>query len=415
MSGRKLLLVVTGSIAAYKVATVVSRLVQEGWQVQVVATEAALRLVGEATWEGLSGRPVASETFARGHLMDHLRLVREADLVLVAPATADYLARCAAGLGNDLAAALFLAHDFTKPWLVAPAMNVAMWNHPATRANVARLRDMGVTVIEPESGALACRETGGGRLPEPETLLEVVRATAATLPRTPAPPAPWRGRVVVTAGGTQEPVDAVRVLTNLSTGRTGVALAEHLAAAGFAVHLLRARGVTPAGAAVTQQTEFTSVASLAQALQAALAGGAAQAVVHAAAVGDYTVSEVRGADGAVRAGVGKIGSEGALTIGLKAAPKLVDHLRAWAGDTKLMVVAFKLTATPVAAERRAAVEALLTRAKPDWVMHNDALEKAEGRHTFTAMNEKGAAVPLADVGALGDFLVQTLAATEAKA
>lgn len=403
--GRKLLLIVTGSIAAYKVATLASRLYQLGWQVQVVATEAALQLVGEATWEGLTGRRVASKTFEPGRMMDHLRLLREADLVLVAPATADYLARCAAGLGNDLAAALFLAHDFTKPWLVAPAMNVAMWEHPATRSSVERLRGMGVTVIEPGVGPMACGEAGGGRLAEPEGLLEAVLRSAelAKGGRERRP-----GRVLVTAGGTQEPVDAVRVLTNRSTGRTGVALAERFGRAGWEVVLLRAKGVPAAGPAVAKQVEFTTVASLADALRAELRDGTVAAVVHAAAVGDYTVAAVRGADGREHLAGGKLESGGGATIELQPAPKLIDQLRDWAGRPDLRVVGFKLTATIDAAARRTAVAALLERAQPDFVVHNDALDWTEGRHPYAVIGADGSEEEVADLARLGDRLVACL-------
>src|SRR5688572_23473467 len=161
----------SGSIAAYKACQVVSRLTQAGCEVQTVATDGALQFVGPATLEGLTGRPVASDTFAAGTHMDHIHLVRWADLIVLCPATANTINRLAAGIADDLVGTMFLAHDFTKPYLVVPAMNAAMYDHPATSAALDRLRQWGVEVLEPGAGSLACGEIGPGRLAEPEAVL----------------------------------------------------------------------------------------------------------------------------------------------------------------------------------------------------------------------------------------------------
>ncbi len=165
------LFLLSGSIACYKACTVISRLAQSGVTVQTAATPAALRFVGAATLEGLSGRPVFGNLWEEGRALDHIELAREADLALLCPATANTLNRLAAGLADDPVGALFLAWEFPqKPWWVAPAMNVRMWSHPSTQASLATLRGWGVTVIEPDSGAQACGEIGPGRLAEPEAL-----------------------------------------------------------------------------------------------------------------------------------------------------------------------------------------------------------------------------------------------------
>jgi phosphopantothenoylcysteine decarboxylase/phosphopantothenate--cysteine ligase len=180
MSNGNLLLCLTGSISAYKACTVISRLAQAGVTVQTVATPAALRFVGAATLEGLSGRPVFSDLFEAGRALDHIELARTADLALVCPATAHTLNRLAAGLADDPVGALFLAWEFgVKPWWVAPAMNQRMWSHPATAGSLARLRDWGVRVIEPADGAQACGEVGPGRLADPEHIATEVLAALA--------------------------------------------------------------------------------------------------------------------------------------------------------------------------------------------------------------------------------------------
>ena len=213
MSGSNLLFIITGSIAGYKACEVVSRLVQRGHRVRCVATASALKFVGPATLEGLTGSPVLSDLFESSRALDHITLTRWADAVVVCPVTANTINRLAAGLADDLPGALFLAHDRSKPWLVAPAMNPAMWAHPATMAAVGKLRSWGVRFVPVGEGRTACGETGEGRLAEPDVIVAAVEAALARPAR--------KLRVLVTAGGTAEPVDGVRVLTNTSTGATG--------------------------------------------------------------------------------------------------------------------------------------------------------------------------------------------------
>ena len=172
---KNVLFCLSGSIACYKACTVISRLAQAGVTVQVAATPSALRFVGEATLEGLSGRAVFSDLWEPGRALDHIELARAADLALVCPATASTVNRLAAGLGEDAIGTLFLAWELgEKPWWLAPAMNGRMWSHPATRASLARLREWGVRVLEPDEGAHACGEEGPGRLAEPEAIAAAV-------------------------------------------------------------------------------------------------------------------------------------------------------------------------------------------------------------------------------------------------
>ncbi len=177
MAAGHVLFLLSGSIACYKACTVISRLAQAGVTVQTVATSSALRFVGPSTLEGLSGRPVFSDLWENGRALDHIALAREADLALLCPATANTINRMAAGLADDAIGALFLAWQLAdKPWWIAPAMNVQMWSHPATRSSLERLRSWGVEVLEPDSGAQACGETGPGRLPDPEAIATRVLA-----------------------------------------------------------------------------------------------------------------------------------------------------------------------------------------------------------------------------------------------
>ncbi|MCE2576639.1 bifunctional phosphopantothenoylcysteine decarboxylase/phosphopantothenate--cysteine ligase CoaBC [Komagataeibacter sp. FNDCR2] len=229
---RSILLVVCGGIAAYKALELIRGLREHGIRVRPVITEAGSRFVTPLSLQALSGERVFSDLFSLTDEseMGHIALSRSSDLIVVCPATADILARMAAGLADDLATTVLLATD--TPVLVAPAMNVRMWEHPATQANIATLKARGVEFIGPEVGRMACNETGPGRMAEPETIL------AAIVNRLDGEP-PLTGRTaLVTAGPTHEPVDPVRYLANRSSGVQGYAIASALAAAGAEVTLV---------------------------------------------------------------------------------------------------------------------------------------------------------------------------------
>lgn len=370
MSGSKILFVLSGSIACYKACDAISRLVQRGHRVRAVATEAALRFVGAATLEGLTGAPVATDIFAAGAALDHINLARWADITVVCPATANTLNRAAAGLGDDLAGALLLAHDGKKPLLFAPAMNPAMWSHPATVASVEKLRSWGAGFVAVGEGRTACGEVGDGRLAEPAEIVAAIEAAVARPAR--------RLRVLVTGGGTAEPIDGVRVLSNTSTGATAARLAEYFARCGHDVTLLRAHTAQGTEAGVREE-EFRGVADLDSALTRLLGAEEFDAVIHAAAVSDFSVEAVI-VDGAERApGTAKIGSESAPLLRLRATPKLVDTLRTRSQNRGLRVVAFKLTRGAAVAQVSEAVGKLFARGAVDFVVHNDlANREAEG-------------------------------------
>ncbi|MEN9403972.1 MAG: Coenzyme biosynthesis bifunctional protein CoaBC [Verrucomicrobiota bacterium] len=376
MSGSNLLVIFTGSIAAYKGCDVVSRLVQRGHKVRCVATPSALHFIGPATLEGLTGSPVLSDTFAPGAALDHIALTRWADAVLVCPATANTLNRFAAGLADDLAGALFLAHDRAKPWLAAPAMNPAMWSHPATVAAVETLRGWGLRFIGPVSGPTACGETGEGRMAEPATIVTAVEAALVRSGR--------KLRVLVTAGGTAEPIDGVRVLTNTSTGATGAMIATRLARAGHEVVLLRAQNALAADGPCREET-FVTFAQLDAALRRLLAEESFDAVIHAAAVSDYSIDMVVMAEGGPAApgpSSGKLASGGAPLLRLRPNPRLVDGLRGLSG-TPFTLVAFKLTHGAEAGPAGEAVRRLFAHSGADFVVHNDlSARRADG--TFPA-------------------------------
>jgi phosphopantothenoylcysteine decarboxylase/phosphopantothenate--cysteine ligase len=277
----RVVLGVGGGIAAYKAALLLRLFTESGHDVTVVPTASALRFVGAPTWEALSGKPVSTEVWADVPRVPHVQIGKQAHLVVVAPATADLLARAAVGLADDLlTTTLLTAHC---PVVFAPAMHTEMWEHPATQANVATLSARGAHIVPPASGRLTGEDTGPGRLPEPAEIFAVCQRLLST----PAEPAgrPLAGRrVVVSAGGTREPLDPVRYLGNRSSGKQGYALAQVAAARGAAVTLVAANTSLPDPDGVEVVTVGTALE-----LQDAVTRAAkdADVVVMAAAVADF--------------------------------------------------------------------------------------------------------------------------------
>jgi phosphopantothenoylcysteine decarboxylase / phosphopantothenate---cysteine ligase len=301
MTGRRVILGVSGGIAAYKACSLLRLLTESGHDVTVVPTAAALRFVGAPTWAALSGKPVSSDVWTDVHEVPHVRLGQAADLIVVAPATADLLARAAHGLADDLLTNTLLTARC--PVVLAPAMHTEMWEHPATVANVAALRSRGVHVIEPASGRLTGSDSGQGRLPEPEDIFAVCRELLLSAPPSScaettesatettqngglgATSEELKGRrVVVSAGGTREPLDPVRFLGNRSSGKQGYALAAVAAARGAEVTLISANVGLPVPDGVTMVPVRTAV-ELSEAV--GKAAEESDVVVMAAAVADF--------------------------------------------------------------------------------------------------------------------------------
>ncbi|MET0829124.1 MAG: bifunctional phosphopantothenoylcysteine decarboxylase/phosphopantothenate--cysteine ligase CoaBC [Microbacterium sp.] len=285
---------VTGGIAAYKTVHVVRELVLAGHTVRVIATDAALRFVGAPTWEAISRQPLNTSIFDDVAAVRHVSLGQQADVVVIAPATANTIAKLAAGIADDLLGTTVLASR--APLVVAPAMHTEMWQHPATVANVQTLRSRGVTIVGPDSGQLTGADVGPGRMSEPDAIVAAVLAAAGqSPPGSPATSGDLAGRrVLVTAGGTREPIDPVRYLANHSSGKQGVAFALAAAARGAAVTVISAHlDAAPAAelaASGIDTIEVVTAADLADAV--AREAGTASVVVMAAAVADYTPAQV---------------------------------------------------------------------------------------------------------------------------
>jgi len=346
---RKLLLIVTGGIAAYKALELVRLATKAGYGVTAVLTKAGAQFVTPLSLQALTGNKVYQELFSLTDEseMGHIELSRAADLVVVAPASADMLAKMTAGLADDLASTLLLATD--KRVLVAPAMNVRMWEHPATQANMATLAKRGVLVVPPEEGPMACGEFGPGRLAEPPAILAAIEAFFAD--------GPLKGRhAIVTSGPTHEPIDPVRYIANRSSGKQGHAIATALAALGARVTLVSGPVSVPDPAGV----DVVRVETAREMRDAVMAALPADIAVCAAAVGDWRVE-------ATAQKIKKDGSGQPPALHLTENPDILAELSKPGPQRPKLVIGFAAE-TEKLAEHAAAKRA---RKGCDWLMAND--------------------------------------------
>ena len=346
---RKLLLIVTGGIAAYKALELVRLATKAGYGVTAVLTKAGAQFVTPLSLQALTGNKVYQDLFSLTDEseMGHIELSRAADLVVMAPASADMLAKMAAGLADDLASTLLLATD--KRVLVAPAMNVRMWEHPATQANMALLAKRGVLVVPPEQGPMACGEFGPGRLAEPPAILAAINAALAD--------GPLQGRhAIVTSGPTHEPIDPVRYIANRSSGKQGHAIAAALAALGARVTLISGPVSVPDPAGV-RVVRVETARQMREAVRAALP---ADIAVCAAAVADWRVEEAGQK-------IKKDGSSQPPALHLAENPDILAELSQPGPQRPRLVIGFAAE-TEKLAEHAAAKRA---RKGCDWLVAND--------------------------------------------
>ncbi|MGB0497253.1 MAG: bifunctional phosphopantothenoylcysteine decarboxylase/phosphopantothenate--cysteine ligase CoaBC [Rubricella sp.] len=348
--GTRILLVIGGGIAAYKSLELIRLLRGAGVAVSPVLTKAGNQFVTPLSVSALAGEKVYQDLFdlTDEAEMGHIQLSRSADLVVVAPATADMMAKMAGGHANDLASTLLMATD--KRVLIAPAMNVRMWDHPATRRNLQRLRDDGVLTVGPDAGEMACGEFGEGRMAEPAAIFEAIRAALGD--------GPLKGRhVLVTSGPTHEPIDPVRYIANRSSGAQGTAIAEALSALGARVSFITG----PASAAMPQGVEITRIETAREMLRAVEASLPADAAIFCAAVADWRVENAAGSkmkkDGS--------GTPPALTFAEN--PDILATIARRNADRPPLVIGFAAETDDVLAHATAKRE----RKGCDWIVAND--------------------------------------------
>lgn len=369
----------SGSIACYKVCAVISQLKQNGFLIKVVMSSAAQKFIGTATIEGLLGDAPITDMYQSGSVMDHVHLARWADLILLAPATANTINKMAAGIGDDLINTLFLAHDFKKPFLIVPAMNTKMYEHPTTQKSLSELKKMGLQILEVASGVLACGEIGYGRLLEPDLILKEIESQLFLKKSMSEKKTDFKNnfiaqpikKILITSGGTQEPLDDVRVITNKSTGRTAAFICDQLTESGFLVTYLHSESAK-VPVLECEKISYTTFADIDQKLKIILTKNNFDFVIHAAAISDYSVAQNTN---------GKIDSaQQTLTIQLNKNPKLIEKIKDISPLSKL--VGFKLTSTANEKIISEKINKLFEKSKCDYVIHNDWSSVKTGQTVF---------------------------------
>lgn len=390
LKSKKILFCVSGSISAYKAADVVSKLVQKKYEVQVVFSPSAEKFIGQTTFEGLTGKKVLTDMFEPGRAMEHIHLARWADLLVLCPASAQRLSELFSGSSNDLISALFLAKA-DLPTLIFPAMNSSMWEHPFVQRNQEALSRLPNTyVIQPSSGSLACGEHGAGRLPEPSEIVQIIEKHLDG--------STHKKRVLITGGGTSEPIDSVRSITNTSSGETSCRLANHLSKHGFEVDLLLSK--TARFQPDISVTDFFSThTDLEEKIKNLISTKVYSGIIHLAAVSDFTPEMQQG----------KISSENqALQIQLKATKKIIHSLREWSKNKKAKIIGFKLTVASSESERKAACIKQMEKNQLDAVVSNDLNDISKEKHSGFILLKDGSQSSFESKTQLAQFLSQIL-------
>ena len=378
---KNILIILTGSIACYKTCSVISKLKQKGYNIKVVLSPSSLEFIGMATIEGLTGEPPITDMYSSGHIMDHINLARWADLILVAPATANYINKISNGLGDDLLTTLFLAHDFEKPFLIAPAMNTKMYFHPTTQASITKLKLMKIEILETASGVLACGEFGYGRLLEPDLIVEEVEKffgisfVKTDNSKEQISVQQRKVKVLITSGGTSEPIDDVRFISNRSTGKTGSVIANSLSESGLEVTYLHSQNAVKAQSSC-KHFAFETFNDLQSLLTTKISESHYDYIVHAAAVSDYSVLPQ----------TGKIDSDqDELILNLKRNPKLINEIKKISPHSKL--VAFKLTSTLDETLILKKISNLFKLAECNYVIQNDWSDIKNKNYKYRVFNQ----------------------------
>lgn len=390
MSNFRILFIFTGSIAVYKAVTILSRLVQRGYDLDCVLTKSALKFIGLATVEGLIGKKAHVDLYDSENVMSHIHLIRDADAILVIPGTANFINKMAAGMADDLASTLFLAHDFKKPFIIAPAMNTKMYEHPQTQKSIMHLKTMGITLLEAGSGVLACGEIGYGKLLEPEIIIteidKILGEKAKMNIRLDSQKTPKTGflpRILITGGGTVEPIDDVRSITNASTGETAIQIASYLFNLGLPVTLLlnNQKGLkVPEGIEVLPFLSFGDLNSI---LKNKLANEHFDFVIHTAAVSDFKLAKIEGLNS--KFSKRKISSSANIKLVLKPNIKIISKLTQYSRNKKIRIIGFKLTSHANKKAVADAVKKLFSYRQVLYVVQNDItqIDRIKGMHRFS--------------------------------
>ena len=373
MSKFNILFKLSGSIAAYKSAHLISKLAQEGFEVQAVVSESALNFIGEATLEGLTGKPVYKDSFEPGKMMSHINLIKWADLILLAPASANTINKFSAGIGDSLVTSLFLAFDFSKPYLIAPAMNTNMFGHPTTKASLKKLAEWGIEILPTDEGYLACGDYGRGKLLDPDKIYEYVVKSLQKRQQKRSK------NILITSGGTSENIDGIRYLTNLSTGKTGTAIAQYFINKNYKVTFIGANNSKfPDG--LYKQINYSSFDELNEALKNSLKTESYDLIIHLAAVSDYRAVRLESETKNINLpSKEKIASDSeTMMISFKKNFKIINRLKDYSLNKDAKIISFKFTNTKDEKEKLHQIKKLFSESKSTLIVLNDFGDRKGG-------------------------------------
>ncbi len=372
-SNKKVLLIVTGSIASYKAAELTSLLVKNRFQVKVAMSKGAQNFISPTVFEALSSNPVEVDLWKVGtDQMAHIHLARWADIIICAPCTANQISKMATGGADTLTSSLFMAHDFSKPFLVAPAMNQAMYKHPLLQENIQKLKKLGLVFLDSPEGDLACKEVGPGRLQEPDQIFFQIQRHLNKIKN---------HTIIITSGGTEIAIDSVRTISNISSGKSGVLLAKNLFLLGFDIILIKS-ALSPNGDIQEQMgfslLTFKTPDELSQLVTNTLYQLPNATLIHMAAVSDFELSQSSEKDF-------KLDSGTHLKLDLIPRKKLIDEFKKITPHS--LVIGFKLTVGLSHELEFKKVTDLINRSQCDYVVHNDLIKHKNKTPVYTLYNK----------------------------
>jgi phosphopantothenoylcysteine decarboxylase/phosphopantothenate--cysteine ligase len=383
---KKVLIIMTGSIASYKACQVLSSLSKQNFDIKVVLTKGVQKFIGDSTIEGLTGKAPFKDLYEPGSAMEHIYLARWADIILVVPATANFINKISQGLADDLASTIFLAYDFSKPFLIVPAMNTSMYKHPVTQKSIKTLSGMGIKILETASGVLACGEVGWGKLLEPDLIVQEVnqvttkhKFNSSLKEKKNSNRKTNSKKILVTYGGTVEKIDDVRVIANTSSGQTGAFISNYLLELGYSLTVVRSKSSTICHVDSEEEKIFLTSDDLFKILKTELQKNHYDVVIHLAAVSDFKPKKLF---------KGKLSSSSNIKLDLIRNVKIIDQIKNFSRNKKVTLVGFKLLSKLSSKQKQIKIDNLFKNSKADYVVVNDLDQISEQKHKFELFDKR---------------------------
>lgn len=374
---KNILFKMSGSIACYKACDLLSQLSKSGYNLRIACSPSVYNFVGKASLEGLSGHAVLDNFFEPKQMMSHIQWTQWADLSILCPATANTINKFSHGLADNILGGLFLAHDFSKPYLIAPAMNHRMLLHPTSQQSLKNLKAMGINILDTETGPLACKENGPGRLLHPDLIFRKIENLLKIKNQKK------QSKILITSGGTREPIDGVRFITNFSSGKTASSIADKLIKDGHEVSFIKSKDSSLPSHEAFKIQDYDSFQSLYNLLKNEINKESYDFIIHAAAVSDFSVDSIHIDKFKLKPNSNiKIKSDvDQINIKLKRNLKIISKIKSFSKNN-LCLIGFKLTNSLEDNIRKDSIDKILNNNEIDYLIHNDLNNINENEHKF---------------------------------